>query len=105
MDSEKLQNSLEAFQISLQNFRKTLGVVGGKSPDGDVPNVRKFQKAFFDNLTAACAAHKVKLTSDSDSLELDQVLRMEHQSWIKGRTESGRMECVNVMDYDKIEMV
>ena len=106
MNSEKLQNALEAFQITLREFRSSLGVIGDGEISGEVPDVQKYQKGLFNALTAACAAHKVRLTSESSSpVELNRVLRMEHQSWVKGETDSGQIECVNVMDYDKIKIV
>lgn len=103
MNATEIENRLETFQKAVETSRKSLGVIGGDSTGGPVPDTIDLRKELMNALTAAAATNSIRFIG-SDSVTVDRVLRIEHQTWIRGKTENG-IECVNLLEYNTVELV
>lgn len=105
MNEQALQQRLSSFQSALSEMRSSLGVIGGDSDSvGEIPDLTDRQEDLFEALTTAAITNQVRLVLDTDTAMLDKILRIEHQSWVRGETPSGETKVVNLMDVNDIEI-
>ena len=103
---ENIQKQLSRFQSDVLEAREALGTVGGDSTaNGDVPNVSSVREDLFRKLTTEAITNQIRFVSEDESVILNRIHRIEHQSWIRGETADGAEECVNLMDVNEIEIV
>ena len=104
MNSKKLTRKLRNFNHSVRNFRDRLGTVGGDTGDGEIPEVRT--EDIFEALSEAAITSDLRFSSeDGSSTTIQRVLRIEHQTWVRGKAKGGQTEVLNLLNYDTIELV
>lgn len=100
-----LQQKLEEFQSRLSTFRESLGVIGDGETGDDVPDLSPTREALFEALSTAAITQNIRFELDTATVVLDKVHRIEHQSWLRGETEAGKVKVVNVMDVNDVEPI
>lgn len=99
-----LQKRLDTFVEAVKQSREALGAVGdGHSPDSGLLDTIELREELMDLLTAEAVTNSIVLSNGDESVVLDRVLRIEHQTWIRGVGEDG-VECVNLLEYDDIDL-
>lgn len=104
MEANKIESRLEEFRSAVETSRESLGTIGGDSVDGPVPNTREPRQRLMNALTAAAVTNSIRFRAGGESVTLDKILEIEHQTWVRGKTE-GIMQCVNLLDYESVELV
>jgi len=98
---------LQSFQNDVREFRSSLGVIGKNDSGGKLPDSRITSSDLFDVLSEEAITNNLKLvSSDEDDVVIDRVFRIEHQTWLRfEEANTNREKFVNLMDYDRIELV
>ena len=105
MTSSKIENRLQVFQSAVGEFRNSLGLIGGKDTDSDsISSTEEYRKSVMNALTAAAATCKIEFELEDEIVILDRVLRIEHQTWVRGRSTTGKTECFNLMDVESVTL-
>lgn len=104
MNANKIESRLEEFRSAVETSRESLGTIGGNSTGGPVPNTREPREQLMNALTAAAITNSIRFRAGGESVTLDMILEIEHQTWVRGKTE-GTVRCVNLLDYESVELV
>lgn len=105
MTSSKIESRLDVFQSAVEQFRDSLGLIGGDSTQTDsISSTEEYRKSVMNALTAAAATRKIEFELEDEIVILDRVLRIEHQTWVRGQTATGSVECFNLMDVQNVTL-
>ena len=102
----EVQTRLEEFQTAVSNLQRSVGSVGaGDSSSDEIPDTTAFQERLYEVLTTAAIKGQIRFSSASESQIVNKVLRIEHQSYLRGEAPDGSRVVLNLMDYDSVELI
>lgn len=100
-----LQDQLDTYTEAVSQSREAVGTIGGTGESGSqLVDTSELQQEFMDSLLEAAITNQIRLSNGEDSVTLDRILRIEHQTWVRGVGEDGT-ECINLLEYDDVELV
>jgi hypothetical protein len=97
-----LQTELETYQKAISGMRESVGAIGGDGSAENVSNLSDLQESFYESLTTAAITQTVVVELEGETIDLDRIARIEHQSWIRGFDTDGDLQVVNLMDVNQI---
>jgi len=102
----ELQNRLEDFRRAVSNLQNSVGSVGGENVDSiEIPDTTLAQERLYEGLTTAAIKGQIRLFSGTESQIVNKVLRIEHQSYLRGEAPDGSRLVLNLMDYDSVKLI
>lgn len=102
----EVQTRLEEFQTAVSNFQRSVGSVGGSSDaSSEIPDTAAFQERLYEALTTAAIKGQIRFSSATESQIVNKVLRIEHQSYLRGEAPDESRVVLNLMDYDSVELI
>lgn len=100
-----LQDQLDTYTEAVAQSREAVGTIGGTAKSGSqLVDTSELQQEFMDSLLEAAITNQIRLSNGEDSVTLDRILRIEHQTWVRGVGEDGT-ECINLLEYGDVELV
>lgn len=106
INDRTLQARFEEFQFAVSDLRESIGVVGGDTgSNSSIPDTSEAQDRLYEMLTTAAIKGQIRFSSGTESVIVNKVLRIEHQSYLRGEAPNKSTVVVNLMDYDTVEMV
>mgnify|MGYP006873385154 FL=1 len=100
-----LQDQLDTYTEAVAQSREAVGTIGGAAgSENQLVDTSELQQEFMDSLLEEAITNQIRLSNGEDSITLDRILRIEHQTWIRGVGEDG-IECINLLEYDDVELV
>lgn len=97
-----LQSQLEDFQNAISKTREAVGAIGGSGSSGSVREISSLQEEIFESLTTAAITQTVILELENETVELDRINRIEHQSWVRAVDTDGNFQVINLMNVNQI---
>lgn len=102
----EVQTRLEEFQAAVSNLQRSVGSVGaGDSSSSEIPDTAAFQERLYEALTTAAIKGQIRFSSATQSQIVNKVLRIEHQSYLRGEAPDDSRVVLNLMDYDSVELI
>jgi hypothetical protein len=100
-----LQDQLDTYTEAVSQSREAVGTIGdGNSSNAALYDTVELREELMNSLTAEAVTNSIRLSNGSESVVLDRILRIEHQTWIRGVGEDGT-ECINLLEYDDVELL
>lgn len=102
----EVQTRLEEFQTAVSNLQRSVGSVGaGDISSNEIPDTAAFQERLYEALTTAAIKGQIRFSSATESQIVNKVLRIEHQSYLRGEAPNESRVVLNLMDYDSVELI
>lgn len=98
-----LQDQLETYTEAVSQSREAVGTIGG--PDENktqLIDTGELQEEFMDSLLEAAITEQIRFSDGESVVVLDRILRIEHQTWIRGTDLNGREHVINLMDVETV---
>lgn len=100
-----LQKQLDTYTEAVSQSREAVGTIGGASEsESQLIDTSELQQEFMDSLLEVAITNQIRFSNGEDSVTLDRILRIEHQTWVRGVGEDGT-ECINLLEYNDVELV
>lgn len=98
-----LQDQFDTYIKAVAQSREAVGTIGGKAESGSqLVDTSELQQEFMDSLLEEAITSQIRLLDGEDSVTLDRILRIEHQTWLRGIDVNGDSRVINLMDVTEI---
>jgi len=106
VNDRTLQTRLDEFQFAVSELQSSIGAIGGDTgSDSSIPDTSEPQERLYEALTTAAIKGQIRFSSDTESVIVNKVLRIEHQSYLRGEAPDESAVVINLMDYNTVETV
>jgi hypothetical protein len=98
-----LQDQLDTYTEAVAQSREAVGTIGGTAEsESQLVDTSELQQEFMDSLLEAAITNQIRLSDGETPVTLDRILRIEHQTWLRGTDVNGDSRVINLMDVTEI---